>query len=66
MLEDNPDIGSTTGTVNPVVMECNDGKLNDIRGMHITLRTTSLRLVICMKNSLIRSSLRHARQSKKA
>ena len=36
MLEQNPDIGVTTGTVNCVVTECNDGRLNDIRGMHIT------------------------------
>lgn len=36
MLEENPDIGVTTGTVNCVVTECNDGVLNDIRGMHVT------------------------------
>lgn len=36
MLANNPDIGVTTGSVNPVVMECNDSNLNDIRGMHIT------------------------------
>ena len=35
MLAENPEIGDTTGTVNPVVCECNDGILNDIRGMHI-------------------------------
>lgn len=35
MLADNPDIGVTTGTVNPVVLECNDGRLNDIRGLHV-------------------------------
>lgn len=35
MLEGNPDIGVTTGTVNCVVTECNDGRLNDIRGLHI-------------------------------
>jgi D-aminopeptidase len=35
MLEHNGDIGVTTGTVNPVVCECNDGYLNDIRGRHI-------------------------------
>jgi len=35
MLEKNPEIGTTTGTVNPVVGECNDGFLNDIRGMHV-------------------------------
>ncbi len=36
MMEENKDIGTTTGTVNPVVFECNDSYLNDIRGMHIT------------------------------
>ena len=36
MLERNGDIGVTTGMVNCVVTECNDGRLNDIRGMHVT------------------------------
>lgn len=36
MLSENPDIGVSTSTVNCVVTECNDGRLNDIRGMHIT------------------------------
>lgn len=35
MLAQNADIGVTTGTVNCVVTECNDGILNDIRGMHV-------------------------------
>ncbi len=35
MLRDHPEIGLTTGTVNPVVAECNDGFLNDLRGRHI-------------------------------
>ncbi len=35
-LAQNKDIGVNTGTVNPVVCECNDGNLNDIRGMHVT------------------------------
>ena len=35
MLKDNPLIGAN-GTVNPLVMECNDGYLNDIRAQHIT------------------------------
>lgn len=35
MLKENEDIGATTGTVNPVVCECNDGYLNDIRGLHV-------------------------------
>lgn len=36
MLEHNPEIGRTTGTVNPIVCECNDMLLNDVRARHIT------------------------------
>ncbi|EFM55613.1 DmpA family aminopeptidase [Brucella inopinata] len=32
----NPDIGRATATVNPVVLECNDGPLNDIQAMAVT------------------------------
>jgi len=35
MLSHNDDIGNTTGTVNPIICECNDGEINDIRGLHI-------------------------------
>lgn len=35
MLEKNEEIGDTTGTVNPIVCECNDSYLNDIRGRHV-------------------------------
>ena len=35
MLQQNDDIGVKTGTVNPLVCECNDGTLNDIRGLHV-------------------------------
>lgn len=35
MLRDNEEIGVSTGTVNCVVTECNDGALNDIRGLHV-------------------------------
>ncbi|MCD6369745.1 MAG: P1 family peptidase [Thermoproteales archaeon] len=31
----NEDIGVTTGSVNPLVLECNDSFLNDIRGRHV-------------------------------
>jgi len=34
-IMNNPEIGITTGTVNPVVGEVNDGGLNDIQGRHI-------------------------------
>jgi D-aminopeptidase len=36
LLEANPEIGTTTGSVNAVVMECNDSFLNDLRGRHVT------------------------------
>ncbi len=35
MIEQNPAIGITTSTVNPVVGETNDGFLNDIQGRHV-------------------------------
>jgi len=35
MLNENPEIGRTTGTVNPLVCECNDMLLNDIRAGYI-------------------------------
>lgn len=35
-LRENPDIGRTTATVNPVVMECNDGFLSDIQALAVT------------------------------
>lgn len=37
-LRTNPTIGidPRTGTINPVVGECNDGHLNDIQGRHVT------------------------------
>ncbi|WP_079528922.1 DmpA family aminopeptidase [Halobacillus hunanensis] len=35
MMADNPEIGRTTGTLNPVVGECNDMYLNDIRAQFV-------------------------------
>jgi len=35
-VAENPEIGRSTGTVNPVVMECNDGWLSDIQAMALT------------------------------
>ncbi|MGR9048182.1 DmpA family aminopeptidase [Halobacillus faecis] len=35
-LERNPEIGRTTGTVNPVIGECNDMYINDIREQAVT------------------------------
>ncbi|MEO9530811.1 P1 family peptidase [Roseibium sp.] len=32
-ISENPEIGRSTGTVNPVVLECNDGYLSDIQAM---------------------------------
>ena len=35
MLDKNPEIGDRTGTVNPLVFECNDGYLNDLRRLQV-------------------------------
>lgn len=35
MLNQNDDIGDTTGTINPIICECNDGEINDIRGLYV-------------------------------
>ncbi|MGI6664442.1 MAG: P1 family peptidase [Christensenellaceae bacterium] len=35
MLQENIEIGRTTGTVNPLVLECNDGAINDIRALAV-------------------------------
>ena len=47
MLDKNPDICETTGSVNPVVCECNDGGLNDIRGLHVTEENALAALADC-------------------
>ena len=31
MLDENPEIGLSTGSVNPIIMECNDSSINHIR-----------------------------------
>jgi len=35
-IDENPDIGRSSATVNPLVMECNDGKVNDIQAMAVS------------------------------
>lgn len=35
MLKENPEIGRSTGSVNPIVGECNDMYLNDLRAQHV-------------------------------
>ncbi len=35
-LKENSAIGEATGTVNPLVFECNDSRINDLRGMVVT------------------------------
>lgn len=35
MLKNNPEIGESTSTVNPIVLECNDMRLNDIRALNV-------------------------------
>lgn len=47
MLARNEDIGAATGTVNPIVCECNDGYINDIRGLHVQERHVMEALARC-------------------
>ena len=47
MLDRNPDICETTGSVNPVVCECHDCGLNDIRGLHVTEENVWAALADC-------------------
>lgn len=47
MLERNEDIGISTGTVNPLVFECNDGRLNDIRALRVTENDVLTALMNC-------------------
>lgn len=35
LLSSNPEVGTSTGSVNVVVTECNDATLNDLRGRHV-------------------------------
>ncbi|MDR1261924.1 MAG: P1 family peptidase [Oscillospiraceae bacterium] len=35
MLDITPEIGETTGTVNPIVLECNDSPISDLRAMAV-------------------------------
>jgi D-aminopeptidase len=44
----NPAIGRATGTVNPVVLECNDGWLNDIRAMALSEADAERAITDCL------------------
>lgn len=50
MLGQNADIGLSTGTVNPIIFECNDSYLNDIRGLHITEEHVQNAIEACSEN----------------
>ena len=47
MMEQNEDIGDTTGSVNSVVFECNDCELNDMRGLHVKCEHVRAALADC-------------------
>lgn len=52
-IESNPDIGRETGTVNPVVLECNDGWLSDIQALAVTEAHAAMALA-CAKNGPVK------------
>lgn len=47
-LAQDPAIGRTTGTVNPVVLECNDGRRSDIRALAVTEAHATAALDACV------------------
>ena len=56
MLEKNPDIGDSTGTINIVVGECNDSRLNSIRKLEIKPKHA----IECIQNASSETSLEGA------
>jgi len=46
----NKEIGDSAGTVNPLVFECNDGEINDIRGMPITEKDVEIAMQSAQSN----------------
>lgn len=50
MIGREPEIGGSAGTVNPVVCECNDGFLNDIRAQRVTSEMTRQALECAAEN----------------
>jgi D-aminopeptidase len=46
-IAENPEIGRRTGTVNPVVLECNDGYLNDIQALAVREEHAEAALAAC-------------------
>lgn len=57
MVEQSPEIGVTTGTVNPVVCECNDGFLNDIGGRHVTEQDVRAALTNASDKSVVEGTV---------
>lgn len=47
MLERNSDIGLEAPTVNPLICECNDGYLNDVRGRHVKAENIYEAIAVC-------------------
>jgi D-aminopeptidase len=52
LLAENAEIGRSTGSVNPIVGECNDGFLNDLRGRHVT-REHCARALACARTGAV-------------
>ncbi len=50
-----PEIGRQTATVNPVVLECNDGYLNDIQAMAVTEAHTNAAIEAASENFAVGS-----------
>ena len=52
MLSENADIGVSLSSLNPVVLECNDGRLNDMRGRHVKAHHVARALDLARRHSV--------------
>ncbi len=56
MLKDNKEIGVTTSTINPIVMECNDGSINEIQ-LRVLNEDNVLESIKSAKNDFTQGSI---------
>ncbi len=57
MVARNPEIGVSTGTVNPVVGECSDAWLNDIQGRHVRCQHVFQALDVASEDEVLGGSV---------
>lgn len=57
VIKDNPEIGINAPSFNPVVLECNDGYLNDLQGRHVKAQHVHRALISASKDKVAEGDL---------